>query len=96
VPIRYVVNGTAPIPASSGQRQRYRLNRGGNRRLNQAIHMMALTQARMDPRARAYMARRLAEGRSRRDASRSLSATSQTSSTNSSDRTPAPRELSRR
>ena len=66
------LNGTAPIPASSGQTQRHRLNRGGNRRLNQAIHMIALTQARMDPRARAYMARRLAEGRSRRDASRAL------------------------
>lgn len=66
------LNGTAPIPASSGQTQRHRLNRGGNRRLNQAIHMMALTQARMDPRARAYMARRLGEGRSRRDASRAL------------------------
>jgi transposase len=66
------LNGTAPIPASSGQTQRHRLNRGGNRRLNQAIHMIALTQARMDPRARAYMTRRLAEGRSRRDASRAL------------------------
>ena len=66
------LNGTAPIPASSGQRQRHRLNRGGNRRLNQAIHMIALTQARMDPRARAYIARRLAEGRTRRDASRAL------------------------
>jgi transposase len=66
------LNGTAPIPASSGQTQRHRLNRGGNRRLNQAIHMIALTQARMDPRARAYMARRLAEGRSRRDANRAL------------------------
>jgi transposase len=66
------LNGTAPIPASSGQTQRHRLNRGGNRRLNQAIHMIALTQARMDPRARAYMARRLADGRSRRDTSRAL------------------------
>jgi transposase len=66
------LNGTAPISASSGQQRRHRLNRGGNRRLNQAIHMMALTQARMDPRARAYMARRLGEGRSRRDASRAL------------------------
>jgi transposase len=66
------LNGTAPIPASSGQTQRHRLNRGGNRRLNQAIHMMALTQARMDPRARAYVARRHAEGRSHRDAGRAL------------------------
>lgn len=44
------MNGTAPIPASSGQTQRHRLNKGGNRRLNHALHMMALTQARMDPR----------------------------------------------
>lgn len=66
------LNGTSPIPASSEQPRRHRLNRGGNRRLNQAIHMIALTQARMDPRARAYMARRLAEGRSRREANRAL------------------------
>jgi transposase len=66
------LNGTAPIPASSGQTHRHRLNRGGNRRLNQAIHMIALTQARMDPRARAYIARRLAEGRTKRDANRAL------------------------
>src|SRR5262249_25211656 len=45
------LNGTAPVPASSGQRQRHRLNRAGNRRMNKAIHMTALTQARMDPRA---------------------------------------------
>jgi transposase len=66
------MNGTAPIPASSGQTQRHRLNRGGNRRLNHAIHMMALTQARMDPRARAYIERRRAEGRTQRDAVRAL------------------------
>lgn len=66
------LNGTAPIPASSGQTQRHRLNRGGNRRLNHALHMMALTQARMDPRARAYVERRRAEGRTKRDAVRAL------------------------
>lgn len=66
------LNGTAPIPASSGQTQRHRLNRGGNRRLNHTLHMMALTQARHDPRARAYLARRRAEGRTRRDAVRAL------------------------
>ena len=63
------MNGTAPIPASSGQTSRHRLNRGGNRRLNHALHMMALTQARMDPRARAYVDRRCSEGRTQRDAS---------------------------
>ena len=66
------LNGTCPVPASSGQRQRHRLNRAGNRRMNKAIHMMALTQARMDPRARAYVARRQAEGRSYREATRAL------------------------
>lgn len=66
------MNGTAPIPASSGQTDRHRLNRGGNRRLNHAIHMMALTQARMDARARAYIERRRAQGRTQRDAVRAL------------------------
>lgn len=66
------MNGTAPIPASSGQTQRHRLDRGGNRRLNHALHMMALTQARMDPRARAYVERRCGEGRTKRDAVRAL------------------------
>jgi transposase len=66
------MNGTAPIPASTGQTSRHRLNKGGNRRLNHALHMMALTQARMDPRARAYVDRRRAEGRTRRDAIRAL------------------------
>src|SRR6266536_6678986 len=66
------MNGTAPIPASSGQTQRHRLNKGGNRRLNHVLHMMALTQARMDPRARAYVERRRGEGKTRRDAIRAL------------------------
>jgi transposase len=65
-------NGTAPIPASSGQTVRFRLKRGGNRRLNYAIHIMALTQMRADPRARAYIARRRAEGKTTPEAMRSL------------------------
>lgn len=65
-------NGTAPIPASSGARQHHRLNRGGNRRLNRVIHTMALVQVRCDPRARTYIERRRAEGKSYRDAIRSL------------------------
>jgi len=65
-------NGTAPIPASSGAVQRHRLNRGGNRRLNRVIHTMALVQIRCDPRARAYIERRRAEGKTYRDAIRSL------------------------
>jgi transposase len=66
------MNGTAPIPASTGQTNRHRLNKGGNRRLNHAIHMIALTQARIDPRARAYIERRRSEGRTKRDAVRAL------------------------
>ena len=65
-------SGAAPVPASSGQHQRHRLNRGGNRQLNRALHTMALIQSRWDPRAAAYLARRLAEGRTRLEALRAL------------------------
>lgn len=65
-------NGTAPIQASSGAVQRHRLNRGGNRRLSRVIHAMAPVQIRCDPRARAYLERRRSEGKSYRDAVRSL------------------------
>jgi transposase len=65
-------SGSAPLPASSGQRQRHRLNRKGNRRLNCALHRIAVTQARMHPPARAYLARKQAEGKSRREALRCL------------------------
>jgi transposase len=64
--------GTAPLPASSGERQRHRLNRSGNRQLNCALHRIAVTQARMHPPARAYLERRQAEGKSRREALRCL------------------------
>ena len=64
--------GTAPLPVSSGQSSRHRLNRRGNRRLNAAIHMMAVTQVRMHPPARAFMARKQAEGKSKREALRCL------------------------
>jgi transposase len=66
------VNGTAPIPASTAQKPHYRLNRGGNRRLNHALHMMALSQVRCDPRARAYVDKHRAAGKSYRDAVRCL------------------------
>jgi transposase len=55
--------GVAPIPASSGPRQRHRLDRAGNRQLNCALYRIAITQERVHPPARRYMARRLAEGR---------------------------------
>jgi transposase len=66
------VNGTAPIPASSGQTHHHRLNRGGNRRLNHALHMMALVHVRTDPRAKAYIAKHRAAGKSYREAVRAL------------------------
>jgi transposase len=64
--------GTAPLAASSGEHQRHRLNRSGNRQLNCALHRIALTQARMHPPARAYLERKQAEGKSRREALRCL------------------------
>jgi transposase len=66
------LSGTAPIPASSGQTIRHRLNRGGNRQLNRALHTIAIVRARTDPRARAYMTKRMAEGKSRLEALRCL------------------------
>ena len=64
--------GTNPIPASSGQVTRYRLNRGGDRQLNRALHTIVLVRLRIDPDTRAYLARRATEGKSRRDAKRCL------------------------
>jgi transposase len=64
--------GTNPIPASSGQVTRYRLNRGGDRQLNRALHTILLVRLRTDPDTRAYMTRRTAEGKTRRDAKRCL------------------------
>src|SRR6266700_2335417 len=51
-----VLSGTAPLSASSGQTHRHRLNRGGNRQLNWALHYIALVQGRITPEAQAYMA----------------------------------------
>lgn len=64
--------GTAPLPVSSGRSERHRLNRSGNRKLNRAIHLIAVTQARMHPPAIAYMERKRAEGMSNREAPRCL------------------------
>ena len=65
-------NGSAPIPVSSGNRQRFRLNPGGNRQLNAALHRIAVTQLRGNGAGRAYFERRLAAGATRREAMRSL------------------------
>jgi len=59
--------GVSPIPASSGQIIRYRLNRGGDRRLNRALHTVAVARLRDDPATRAYAARRRAEGKTPRE-----------------------------
>jgi transposase len=64
--------GAAPLPASSGSRQRHRLNRSGNRQLNCALHRIAVTQGRWHPPARRYLARKESEGHSRREALRCL------------------------
>lgn len=64
--------GVAPIPASSGNRSRYRLDRGGNRQLNCALHRIAVTQGRFHAPAREFLARKQAEGKSRMEALRCL------------------------
>jgi transposase len=65
-------NGTAPIPASSGQQQRHRLNRGGNRQINAALHRIAVSQVRLQGRGHDYFTHRLASGDSKREAYRAL------------------------
>jgi transposase len=64
--------GVAPLDASSGKQQRHRLNRKGNRQLNLALHRIAITQARVHAPARIYLARREAEGKTRKEALRAL------------------------
>ncbi len=64
--------GVAPLPASSGKTRRYRLNRGGDRAANCALHMAAISRLRVDPRTRAYAARRAAEGLSKKEILRCL------------------------
>jgi transposase len=64
--------GAAPIPVSSGRRDRVRLNRGGDRQLNCALHRIAVTRARTCPQTRAYLQRKLAEGKTKPEAYRCL------------------------
>lgn len=65
-------NGTAPIPVWSGNQQRHRLNRGGNRQLNAALHRIAITQLRLGAEGRAYFDRRRSAGDSKTEAIRAL------------------------
>jgi transposase len=65
-------NGTAPIPVWSGDRTRFRLNRGGNRQLNAAMHRIAITQMRLSGRGRVYFDQRMAAGDTKTEALRML------------------------
>jgi transposase len=62
--------GVAPLPASSGQATRHRLSRGGDRQLNRALHTIVLHRRQHEPTTKSYIAKRIAEGKSRRDATR--------------------------
>jgi transposase len=64
--------GVAPIPVSSGRTDRHRLDRGGNRQLNRALHIIAITRGRIDPATRVYLKRKEAEGKTRMEAMRCL------------------------
>ena len=65
-------SGTAPVEASSGEVVRHRLSMAGNRKLNYALHMVAVCQARSDIRGAAYYRKKMAEGKSRKEALRCL------------------------
>jgi transposase len=67
-----MLGGAAPIPASSGQTVRVRLNRSGDRQLNQALYTVVLTRLRTDPATRAYATRRRAQGKTNREIKRCL------------------------
>jgi len=62
----------APVPASSGQTTRQRLSRGGDHQLNRALHTVVLHRRQHDPATKDYIAKRVAEGKSSRDATRLL------------------------
>ena len=64
--------GVSPIPASSGKTNRHRLNRGGDRQANCALHTVAMVRLRSDPRTRAYAARRTSEGLSSKEIKRCI------------------------
>lgn len=64
--------GVAPLPASSGNTSRHRLSRSGDRQLNRAFDTIVRTRMSFDPATRDYLQRRLAEGKTRREARRVL------------------------
>lgn len=65
-------NGTAPQAASSGQTVRHRLSRGGDRQANNAIHTIAMSRSINHPESRAYLERRISQGKTHKEAMRSL------------------------
>ena len=66
------LSGTSPLQASSGRTVRHRLNRGGDRALNSALHTIAMVRMRCCPRTKAYVARRTAEGKTTREIRRCI------------------------
>ena len=66
------VCGSSPVDASSGKQQRHRLNRGGDRQANSALYLIVLNRLSWDPRTKAYMQRRLAEGKTKKEVIRCL------------------------
>jgi transposase len=66
------LGGTSPLEASSGRTVRHRLNRGGDRALNRAVHTIAVTRMRCCPQTRAYVERRIAQGKTSREVRRCL------------------------
>jgi transposase len=67
-----MINGTAPLIASSGGTSRHRLNRGGNRQLNYAIHTVALSRAKTHSESKAYLQKQRARGRTKKESMRCL------------------------
>jgi transposase len=66
------ISGCAPIPVSSGRTDRHRLDPGGNRQLNHAFHMLALTKIMLDPQTAAYLAKQRRAGKTNTEAIRCL------------------------
>ncbi len=64
--------GVSSVPASSGKTTRHRLNRGGDRAANSALHIVAIGRSRLDPKTKEYVARRVAQGHSKLEAIRCL------------------------
>ncbi|WP_396020477.1 IS110 family transposase [Arthrobacter sp. ISL-48] len=66
------LTGTAPVPASSGKTNRHRLSRGGDRQANSALHHVVLSRMQSDHRTKDYVAKRTADGKSKRETMRCL------------------------